>query len=227
MSGMGRRDGSGRVAGSQCRLCHQPGTCIKLVEGSVGTSQSALHLGTAGDHQILSSVPGAALEPLPQEAGRAPPHCSAAPRGQAQDGACRPPGTSEGPGPKWTLLTAATAGQCAARAGSLSSEWAEPRQSRRAGRKAGRVGTRVGPGPRRHLAPSQAQARPGLYWRLYRLHGRPYLAREHQRWHLPPRGSDVCGVKGTMWLRTQLTLASPRGRTTHGPNPEKRVRCGR
>lgn len=55
-----------------------------------------------------------------------------------------------------------------------------------------------------------------------RLHCRPYLPREHQLWHLPPRGSDVWGDEGNnVAENTELMCASPRAQA----ESKRRIPC--
>lgn len=76
--------------------------------------------------------------------------------------------------------------------------------------------------PRSEPGPGPSTALPGGSTRRC---VRPYLAGEHQPGHLPPSGSDAVGMKGTAWLRPELTGASP-GQGTMGlrypaPPPKK------
>lgn len=198
-------------------------------EGSARALRPALHLGTAGGYQVLSSGPrgrcGAPARPGWAGPASQPEQLPEERAGVGKRGWRAWASRS----PRWTLLTPAHSiwvwwpgpvGHSWAVLAACPSGWQSQGQGGGGTEKLTGWGLGSG-GPGRLCGKSSLRAGPGTSTVLLRgstgLHLRPYLAGEHQAWHLPPRGSDVVGDKGNSKAENPaLTSASPRGRATAG-----------
>lgn len=173
----------------------------------------------------------------------------AGPRGQGRGWSERASGCPTGAsGPTWTLRIPAMAvqvwrpklgeAQLGWQQGACPSERVELQAGWEGGREAHRLrgwrgvwaqvalpeapGSEPGPGPSMTLLGGSM-----------RLHCCPYLPREHQLWHLPPRGSDVWGDKGNMAENTaDMCQTEGRGRPQSpwreqgsGPDSTRLIPC--
>ena len=172
-----------------------PSPCLddQYKAGSICTLPSALHLGVAGGHQVLSPNPGQAWRPSHARLGVLRIAAQTAPRGQGGGSgwslqASRCPMGRPSPLPWQSRVGAQAArGTAGAVAGSLSL-LVGGREGREARTLGGCWGCRVGESWAQAAPSSEPGPGPSttLLGRPTRLYCRPYLSREHQLGHLPP-----------------------------------------